>query len=137
MLTVSDVSKSSNVTADTVRHYVRIGLLKPKRNKSNGYKLFEVDDINKIKFICQAKRLGFTLSDISKILNHSHKGESPCPSVRKIIQHRIKENKIKLAELVRLQQRMELALQKWEEMPDGEPDGHAICHLIESVQNDT
>jgi len=132
MITVSEVSKSANVTADTVRHYVRIGLLSPSRSPINGYKIFSQEDITRVKFICQAKGLGFTLKDINKILNHSGKGESPCPIVRKIIQQRIEENKVKLAELVGLQNRMERALTKWEEMPDGEPDGHAICHLIES-----
>jgi len=134
MLTVSGLSKSANVTTDSVRHYVRIGLLKPKRNPENGYKLFKKDDIKKVMFIRQAKNLGFTLSDIKKIINHSHKSESPCPTVRKIIERHIKENKAKLLEIVALQKRMEKALKKWETMPDGEPDGHAICHLIESIK---
>lgn len=133
MLTVSEISKSSSVTADTIRHYIRIGLLNPKRNQHNGYKLFKVADINIVKFISQAKHLGFSLDNIGTILNHSHNGESPCPAVRQIIQHRIEANKLKLAELIRLQRRMEEALQKWNEMPDGVPDGHAICHLIEFV----
>ena len=135
MLTVIGLSKSADVTADSVRHYVRIGLLKPKRNPDNGYKLFAGDDIKKVRFIRLAKNLGFTLSDIKKILNHSRKAQSPCPTVRKIIEKHIKENKAKLMELVALQKRMETALKKWEAMPDGEPDGHAICHLIESVKN--
>lgn len=134
MLTVIDVSKSANVTVNTVRHYVRIGLLTPSRGPSNGYKLFNQLDIVKVKFISQAKGLGFTLKDIGKMLNHSDKGESPCPIVRNIIQQRIRQNKVKLAELVGLQERMERALKNWQRMPDGEPDGYAICHLIDSVQ---
>jgi len=31
-----------------------------------------------------------------------------------------------------LQTRMEQALDQWAEMPDGVPDGHSVCHLIES-----
>ncbi|MFV2060071.1 MAG: MerR family transcriptional regulator [Gammaproteobacteria bacterium] len=135
MLTVSGLSKLANVTADSVRHYVRIGLLDPERDPDNGYKIFEKDDINKVRFIRQAKALGFTLSDISKILNHSHKGESACPIVREIIEKHIKENKVKVMELVALQNRMEDALTKWQNMPDGEPDGHAICYLIETVND--
>lgn len=134
MLTVSELSKTANVTADSVRHYVRIGLLKPKRHPGNGYKLFQGEDVKKVKFIRQAKTLGFTLNDIKKILDHGNKGQSPCPTVRKIIEKHIEENKVKLAELVVLQKRMENALKKWQSMPDGEPDGHAICHLIESVK---
>lgn len=135
MLTVSQLSKSANVTADSVRHYVRIGLLRPTRNPVNGYKIFQGEDIKKVRFIRQAKDLGFTLNDIKKIIRHSHMGQSPCPIVREIIEHHIEDNKIKLAELVALQTRMERALKKWESMPDGDPDGHAICHLIESIQN--
>lgn len=135
MLTVSGLSKLANVTTDSVRHYVRIGLLDPKRDPDNGYKIFEGDDIKKVKFIRRAKALGFTLSDISKILNHSKMGESACPAVRKIIEKHIQENKTKVQELVALQKRMEDALKKWQTMPDGEPDGHAICYLIESIKN--
>ncbi|NCF38163.1 MAG: MerR family transcriptional regulator, partial [Gammaproteobacteria bacterium] len=28
------------------------------------------------------------------------------------------------------------ALKKWEGMPDGVPDGHSVCHLIESFDID-
>jgi len=132
VLTVTGLSKLANVTSGSVRHYVRIGLLDPIRNPENGYKLFKTDDVKKLKFIRQAKGLGFTLADISKILNHSRKGKSACPIVRTIIEQHIEENKIRLLEFVALQNRMENALKNWQDMPDGEPDGDAICHLIES-----
>jgi len=133
VLTVSEISKLANVTTDTVRHYVQLGLLIPIRNPSNGYKLFKEDDIKRLKFICQAKGLGFTLSDISKIINHSSNALSPCPTVREIIEQRIVDNKQKLNELNALQARMEMALERWKTMPDGVPDGNAICHLIETA----
>jgi hypothetical protein len=31
-----------------------------------------------------------------------------------------------------LQTRMEQALLQWADKPDGVPDGHSVCHLIES-----
>jgi len=133
MLTVSQLSKAAQATSDAIRHYVRIGLLTPSRDPVNGYRLFSVDDIKKVKFIRQAKGLGFTLRDIQTIFDHSNDGRSPCPAVRDMIQLRIDGNRSKLAELNSLQQRMDDALGKWESMPDGEPDGEAICHLIESV----
>lgn len=134
MLTVSELSKVTQTTPDAIRHYVRIGLLIPSRDPVNGYKQFRDDDIKKTKFIRRAKGLGFTLSDIKTIFNHSNDGQSPCPAVRDIIIQRIDENRSRLAELNRLQHRMDDALEKWQSMPDGEPDGEAICHLIESVE---
>ncbi|NOY62046.1 MAG: MerR family DNA-binding protein [Gammaproteobacteria bacterium] len=133
MLTVGELSKTTQATADAIRHYVRIGLLTPTRNPDNGYKLFDCDDIKRVKFIRRAKGLGFSLSDIQTIFDHSNNGRSPCPVVRNIISQRIDENRARLAELNALQQRMDDALDRWKSMPDGEPDGEAICHLIESI----
>lgn len=133
MMTVSELSKSARVTPDAVRHYVRIGLLKPGRDPTNGYKLFNSNDVKRVKFIRQAKGLGFSLGDIREIFRHEGQGQSPCPVVRDIILQRIDDNRVRLAELNALQHRMEEALEKWKSMPDGEPDGDEICHLIESV----
>ncbi len=133
MMTVSELSKSAQVTSDAIRHYVRIGLLNPRRDPHNDYKLFNGSDIKKVKFIRQAKGLGFSLNDIQEIFRHESQGQSPCPAVRDIICQRIDDNRIRLAELNALQHRMEEALEKWKAMPDGEPDGDEICHLIETV----
>ncbi len=133
MLTVSELSKLAGVTPDTVRHYVHIGLLIPQRRLKNGYRLFEVDDVKKVKFIQRAKRLGFTLADVMEIFSHANRGQSPCPAVREIICQRIDENRSRLIELNALQQRMDETVDKWAVLPDGEPDGNAMCYLIEAV----
>ncbi|HEB93855.1 MAG TPA: MerR family transcriptional regulator [Gammaproteobacteria bacterium] len=133
MFTVSELATRASVTPDTVRHYVQIGLLQPRRNPDNGYKLFETADIHRLLFVRQAKSLGFTLNEIREILGHAQQGESPCPRVREIIHRRITENRRHLDELMTLQQRMESALVSWEAMPDGMPSGESVCHLIEEV----
>jgi len=53
--------------------------------------------------------------------------------VREIIEQRIADNRQLLKEMLSLQHRMERALRAWTKMPDGVPDGHTVCHLIESV----
>jgi len=135
-MTVAELARQSGVTPDTVRYYARIGLLNPERHPANNYKLFAGDDIKRVQFIRQAKSLGYTLAEIGQILEHSMRGNSPCPLVREIIQHRIKDNRCKLKEMNALQQRMETALKQWRHMPDGEPDGDSICHLIESFTDE-
>ncbi len=116
-----------------VRYYTRIGLLSPKRNRNNGYKLFAQSDVARLRFIRKAKMFGYTLAEIAEILNHASHGESPCPMVRSIIEKRIDENRKKLDELIELQKRMECALSDWRGRPDRLPDGDMVCHLIESV----
>lgn len=133
MMTASDLAKKTDVPIYTVRHYTRIGLLKPSRHPRNGYKLYNFSDTTRLRFIIAAKELGFTLTEISQILDEAKHGNSPCPLVREIVEQRIKENKRKIRELQQLQKKMEKALGDWTEMQDSLPNGDSVCHLIESV----
>jgi MerR family Zn(II)-responsive transcriptional regulator of zntA len=131
-MTVSQLAKQVGVEPHVVRYYSREGLLTPQRNPDNGYMVFDDADIHRLHFIRLAKRLGYTLTEIVEILQDAEAGESPCPKVRDILTRRIEETRQKVEELNALQVRMENALKQWEQMPDGVPDGHTVCHLIES-----
>lgn len=135
-LHVKDLATRCGVSADAVRYYARIGLLGCKRDTNNRYRLFGEEDARRLVFIRRAKHLGYTLGEIKQILEESRRGKSPCPLVRDIIQRRVRESRHRLDEERRLLKRMELALAKWREMPDGTPDGHSICRLIESFDED-
>lgn len=132
MLTVTELANRSGATPHAVRYYTRKGLLRPERNPDNGYRLYKYDEVSWLRFIQQAKRLGYTLNEIREILHDSDDHQSPCPRVREILLRRIDENRRQLDELVALQSRMEKALAQWADMPDGIPDGRSVCHLIES-----
>lgn len=132
-MTVSELAQRAAVTPSVVRYYARIGLLKPARHPDSGYKQFTETDVRRLQFIRRSRRLGFTLSEVAEIIRKSSQGRTPCPMVRNIIQLRIGEIGCELQELVALHERMKRALKKWDKMPDGAPDGRAICYLIESV----
>ena len=136
MLTVNELAVQANAPAHVVRYYTRIGLIKPRAQQKNGYRLYASQEANRLRFIRMAKNLGFTLNEIRQIIQHADLGESPCEDVRRIIQTHIDENRHKINEMLKLQARMENALQQWGQMPDGVPDGHSICHLIESFDDD-
>ncbi len=135
MYTVNELAKQSNAAPHVVRYYLRIGLIEPAAQQANGYRLFAPAQATRLRFIRLAKQLGFTLSEIGQILEHSERHESPCQVVRKIVQDRIEENRVKINEMMELQSRMESALALWQTMPDGEPDGKSVCHLIESFDD--
>ena len=137
MMTASVLAKQTDVPIFTVRHYTRIGLLHPHKQTSNGYKIYQPSDALRLKFIIAAKNLGFTLAEITQILEKAEHGESPCPSVRKIIVHHIEENKRKIRALQKMQKKMENALKDWENLSDSMPNGTSVCHLIESVADET
>jgi DNA-binding transcriptional MerR regulator len=133
---VNELARMSGVPPHVVRYYARIGLLEPVRDAHNGYKLFDEHDVARIRFVRQAKSLGCTLNEIRQILREADRGRSPCPQVRQIIQRHIRANRRRIEEAIELQKRMESAIRHWETMPDGMPDGHTVCHLIESFSGD-
>lgn len=136
-LTVTELANQSGTTPHAVRYYSRMGLLRPERHPHNGYRLYKQSEVSWLRFIRQAKRLGFSLSEIKEIMHDTEQGKSPCPRVREILQQRIGENRKQLDELEALQSRMEKALRSWSKMPDGVPDGHSVCYLIESFTDDS
>jgi len=135
ILTVTELANRSGTTPHAVRYYTRLGLLQPERNPDNGYRLYRHSEVNWLRFIRKAKQLGYTLSEIREIMHDSDQDQSPCPRVREILERRIVENRQQLEELMNLQTRMEQALEQWANMPNGDPDGHSVCHLIESFAN--
>ena len=130
---VHELATRAAVAPHVVRYYARLGLLRPARDPRNQYKEFSEADLLRLAFISKAKRLGFTLGEVRMVLDMSRKGKTPCPLVREVVRRRVAANARDLAELITLQERMQSALRKWRRMPDGVPDGKAICRLIEAV----
>lgn len=133
MMTANNLARKSDVSLYTVRHYTRIGLLKPSRNQQNNYKLYQPSDEVRVRFIQAAKNLGFSLAEVADILDEAKHGTSPCPMVREIIVRRIDDNRRKIKEMQKLQRKMENALKDWSKMKNSMPTGDSVCHLIESV----
>lgn len=130
---VSELAKRAGVTAETVRHYTRSGLLAPKQQSQNGYRYYSDNDLARLIFVRKARLLGFGLKEITEILSMSEHGHSPCPRVREILEERLQDTRQKLKELKSLQVSIERVAKKWSDMPDGIPDGNAVCHLIEAL----
>ena len=61
MYLIKDTSKLTGVSIRTLHHYDNIGLVKPFK-AANGYRYYQLEDIEKIQIIRYYKYLGFSLS---------------------------------------------------------------------------
>lgn len=130
---VNDIARRAGVSPHTVRYYERIGLLDAARDPDNRYRSFGVSAVTRLRFVRQAKRLGFRLGEIRALLDACARGTSPGAMAREIVHDRIAENASRLREMQRMQGRLEQALRQWARLPGGEPDAAALCGLIESL----
>jgi MerR family transcriptional regulator, Zn(II)-responsive regulator of zntA len=128
---VSELARAAEVSTDTVRFYTRAGLLHPRRDPNNGYQLYAPADLQRLRFARKARQLGFSLKEVTAILRDADTRKSPCPQVRDLFAHKLAAVEQQLQELTELRDRMRAATLQWHDMPDGAPDGHTICRLIE------
>ena len=127
---VKQIADVLDISVDTVRYYTRIGLLVPNKSH-NGYKYYRPADVTRLRFILSARALGFSVNDIKEILVTSSQTNAPCPTVRRLIEKRLKETEQRYQDMHELRERMRLATSEWQNKPDQPPTADTICHLIE------
>ncbi|WP_040523696.1 MerR family transcriptional regulator [Aliiglaciecola lipolytica] len=127
---VKEIADALGISADSVRYYTRIGLLEPSKSH-NGYKYYRPQDLTRLRFIISARSLGFSVNDIKEILVTSSRTNVPCPTVRCLIEKRLKETERRYQDMHELRMRMRKAMSEWENTPDQHQTADTICHLIE------
>nr|WP_307989642.1 MerR family transcriptional regulator [uncultured Niameybacter sp.] len=68
---IGEVSKLHNVSIQTLRHYDKIGLLKPAFvNETSKYRYYSLKHFIMLDFIKQCKAMGLTLDEIKELVSH-------------------------------------------------------------------
>tara|TARA_B110000240_G_scaffold162943_1_gene182680 strand:- start:2161 stop:2568 length:408 start_codon:yes stop_codon:yes gene_type:complete len=133
---VSQLAKVLNTTPDTVRYYSRIGLIMPIKNTENGYKSYNQQAQQRLKFILSARQLDFSVEEIKEILLVADNGSTACPLVREIVEHRLAETEKKFNDALILRNVLRSAIDDWKSKPDKSPTGDMLCHLIQGGNNE-
>ena len=68
-LTIGRLAELTGTTADTLRYYEKMKLIKESSRSKAGYRLYGEDAINIVRFIRAAKALNFTLVEIKEVKN--------------------------------------------------------------------
>ncbi len=67
-MNIGAAAEITGVTAKTIRYYEEIGLIMPARRQENGYRNYADEDIQILRFIQRARRLGFSVRDVESLL---------------------------------------------------------------------
>lgn len=66
---IGEIAKLTNLTTRTIRYYEELGLLGTRKNRPLGQsRLFDNDEIKRLKKIQMLKDLGLTLEEISQVI---------------------------------------------------------------------
>ena len=89
----------SGVTAKMIRHYEAIGLLRPAERRSNAYRDYGERDIHELRFIRRARRLGFSIAEITELLALWRDRGRPSREVKRIAEAHIGDLQSRAAEM--------------------------------------
>lgn len=101
LMTAGQVARQAGVGVETVRFYEKNGLLEEPTRRVSGYREYDDETVQRLRFIQRAKELGFTLSEIKELLS-LRCSEQPCDDVRSRAEAKVTDIEAKVAMLLRM-----------------------------------
>ncbi|MFK7730558.1 MAG: Zn(2+)-responsive transcriptional regulator [Pseudomonadales bacterium] len=131
MYRIGELAKLTGVSNDTLRYYEKNQLIDPAARTEAGYRMYQSEAIEKIRFIQRAKGVGFTLNDINELLSiQIEKNEHSCQEVKTFTEAKLEDVEAKLKELTRIKQ----ALETLNEACCGGPESAEHCSILQALE---
>ena len=67
-MNIGQASKASGVSQRMIRHYEKIGLIPIPSRRDSGYRDYSEADVHRLRFIANARDLGFPIAEIETLL---------------------------------------------------------------------
>ncbi len=127
-LTIGQLAKRADVGVETVRFYERKALLAEPDRRPSGYRQYDEEVVDRLRFIKRAKELGFTLKEIKELLSLRVDPSTTCTDVKNRAEEKIGDIQAKIRTL----QGMKKALVKLTKACSGR-GGISECPILESL----
>ncbi len=101
-MTIGRIASAAGVSIDTIRFYERQGLIAAPRRNFSGYRNYSDDVLDRLRFIGDAKRLGFTLKEVKELLSQGVKSTAECGPVTRKAEAKLAAMNEEIQRLMRL-----------------------------------
>ena len=98
-MNIGSAAAASGVTARMIRHYETIGLVPAPARRANAYRDYGEAELRELRFIGQARRLGFSIEEIGLLLALWRDKARPSREVREIASAHLAALEARIAEL--------------------------------------
>ena len=111
---IGQLAKAAGVSADTLRHYERKGLLGKPSRLANGYRVYAPADLERVMLVRRALAIGFSLDELSEVLQVRDHGGAPCRRVRDLAARKLSDVEGQLNDVLALQAELRRTLEDWD-----------------------
>lgn len=84
-MTITEVSRNYNLTADTLRYYERIGLIPPVNRNNSGVRDFTEEDCNWVQFIKCMRGAGLSIEVLIEYVKMFQEGNSTVKARKELL----------------------------------------------------
>jgi DNA-binding transcriptional MerR regulator len=127
-----ELAKATGVSADTIRHYERIGVLPKAVRSSSGYRIYPESAVERVLVVQRALRIGFTLPELSEVLKTRDAGGAPCQRVFELAQQELLEIRTDILALSQTERYLKRVLTDWKSRVQRAGKGQK-AHLLHSL----
>jgi DNA-binding transcriptional MerR regulator len=133
LLKIGELAKHTQVAVGTLRYYEGLGLIQPVQRSSSGYRYYSAESIRQVNFIKKAQVLGFSLTEIQKIVGARSVGRPGYAVIKQLLAQKIIFLTEEIQRLQTLKMQFEDYRDRWQGDTSLESYTMGICQLIESV----
>jgi DNA-binding transcriptional MerR regulator len=98
-MTIGRAAAKSSVPPKTIRFYEGNGLIAPAERLDNRYRSYDENDIRTLRFIQQARSLGFSLKDVGELLSLYRDRQRESKDVKRVVSVACRGARPQIAEL--------------------------------------
>lgn len=106
-MNIGEAAKGSGISAKMIRHYEVVGLLPAPSRTESGYRQYTENDVHTLRFIRQARDLGFSIPQIAELVGLWQNRRRPSRSVKAVAEAHIQALEEKAQELMAMKATLE------------------------------
>lgn len=126
---IGELSRLTGVKVTTIRYYEQNGLVPEPDRTFSGHRRYDRTALERLRFIKQARDLGFDLASIRELLDLASDPDRPCAAVDTIAKRHVKDIEARIARLAALKGELERVVNGCGSERVGD------CHVLRSISD--
>ncbi|AFL73616.1 Cd(II)/Pb(II)-responsive transcriptional regulator [Thiocystis violascens] len=103
---IGELAAAAGVDVETIRYYERLGLLPAPPRRSNGYRTYARDHLERLAFIRHCRALGMSLADVQRLLDLLAHPEADCHDANCLIDAQLERVRERLQAMQMLERQL-------------------------------